>query len=118
MTRRIQLNATTALLAIAALLVPVDSYADDWPQWRGANRDGVSAGEAVLSNTWPTEGPEKIWQSEAEIPSDDDGGHGSPVVADGKVYLSVVWHTDVPTETRRIDVRCDASNFGPVYVTY
>jgi outer membrane protein assembly factor BamB len=42
------------------------------------------------------------WVSEA-IPSNDEGGHGSPVVADGRVYLSVVWHRDVPSETRTID---------------
>ena len=75
----------------------------DWPQWRGSNRNGVAAEGSPLSNGWPTEGPAFVWQSEAEIPSNDDGGHGSPVVAGGKVYLSVVWHRDVPTDTRQID---------------
>ena len=44
----------------------------------------------------------KLWDSE-EIPSDDNGGFGSPVAAGGRVFASIVWHTDVPTETRGID---------------
>jgi len=50
---------------------------------------------------WEGDGPRQLWESE-EIPSDDDGGHGSVVVAGGRVYLSVVWHRDVPSETRTI----------------
>ena len=87
---------------LLALSLPASALAD-WPQWRGANRNGIATEGSPLSKTWPTEGPKKVWESEAEIPSNDDGGHGSPVVADGKVYLSVVWHTDVPTDSRRID---------------
>ena len=37
------------------------------------------------------------------IPSNDEGGLGSVVVAKGRAYLSVVWHSNVPTETRQID---------------
>lgn len=32
----------------------------DWPQWRGPNRDGVSA-ETNLNFTWPREGPRRAW---------------------------------------------------------
>jgi outer membrane protein assembly factor BamB len=35
--------------------------AADWPQWRGANRDGISA-EAVNRN-WPAAGPKVLWQA-------------------------------------------------------
>lgn len=37
------------------------------------------------------------------IPSNDMGGHGSAVIANGRVYMSVVWHTDLPSDTRTID---------------
>ena len=53
-------------------------------------------------NEIPSKGLKKLWDSEA-IPSDDDGGHGSVVAAGGRVYAAIVWHTDVPTETRAVD---------------
>src|SRR5687767_2178712 len=32
----------------------------DWPQWRGPNRDGVSA-ETGLLRQWPEGGPKVLW---------------------------------------------------------
>ena len=46
--------------------------------------------------------PPNLWEFTG-IPSDHDGGHGSVAVADGKLFISLVWHRDEPTETRRID---------------
>jgi outer membrane protein assembly factor BamB len=50
-------------LAIALLLsVPGALLAqEDWPQWRGPNRDGVSR-ETGLLKEWPTAGPRLLWQ--------------------------------------------------------
>ena len=78
--------------------------AADWPQWRGPLRNGVAPQSVPLLDALPPEGLPQLWDSES-IPSNDDGGLGSPVVADGRVYLSVVWHRDVPTETRQLDDR-------------
>lgn len=36
------------------------SNADDWPQWRGANRDGISA-ETGLRFAWPDGRPPTLW---------------------------------------------------------
>ncbi|MEO0413407.1 MAG: PQQ-binding-like beta-propeller repeat protein [Verrucomicrobiota bacterium] len=72
----------------------------DWPQWRGPERNGKAAAGLkipVISEDAP---PAKLWES-TSVPSDHDGGHGSVSVAKGKVYLSVVWHRDVPTEKRQ-----------------
>ncbi|MFO1499328.1 MAG: PQQ-binding-like beta-propeller repeat protein [Verrucomicrobiota bacterium] len=33
---------------------------DDWPQWRGPNRDGVSAEQGLLKE-WPASGPPLVW---------------------------------------------------------
>lgn len=78
--------------------------ADDWPQWRGPQRNGVSTVEGKLPDSLTdANAPAKRWETTEEIPSDHYGGHGSVSVADGKVFLSVVWHKDEPTETRRID---------------
>ena len=35
--------------------------ADDWPQWRGPNRDGKSA-ETGFVKKWPENGPRQVWQ--------------------------------------------------------
>ncbi len=74
----------------------------DWPQWRGPLRNGILPDSPPLADHWPSKGLAKLWDSEV-IPSDDDGGHGSIVAAHGRVYAALVWHTDVPTETRGID---------------
>ena len=76
--------------------------ASDWPQWRGPLRNGILPDSPPLADQWPSKGLVKLWDSEA-IPCDDDGGHGSIVAAHGRVYAAIVWHTDVPTETRGID---------------
>jgi outer membrane protein assembly factor BamB len=34
--------------------------ADDWPQWRGPNRDAVSLATGLLAD-WPEEGPPLVW---------------------------------------------------------
>ncbi len=86
------LSAFVASLAFASILPA------DWNQWRGPNRNGISDDPTPLSESWPAELP-PVWQSEP-IPSDHEGGHGSPVVADGRVFLTVVWHRDVPTTSR------------------
>ncbi|MEM7145898.1 MAG: PQQ-binding-like beta-propeller repeat protein [Verrucomicrobiota bacterium] len=93
--------------------VPGGANAGDWNQWRGPDRNGVSTDETELAEAWPEDGPVKVWESET-LPSDHYGGHGSAVVSDGKVYMSLIWHRDVPTETRSIDnrVMSDLGNRG------
>ncbi|MBI3832154.1 MAG: PQQ-like beta-propeller repeat protein [Planctomycetes bacterium] len=58
----------------------------DWPQWRGPNRDGAALASPKLLDEWPKEGPPLVWKSEP-IPGYEEAGCGSPVVADGKVFL-------------------------------
>lgn len=90
------------ILAASLAAASQASAAGDWNQWRGPARNGIAVGSPPLANSWPADGPKILWDSES-IPSNDDGGHGSVVTADGKAFLSVVWHTDVPTQTRAID---------------
>ena len=91
-------------IAVLLLLASSVSFADDWPQWRGPLRNGVVPGSVDLPETLTdANAPVKLWETTEEIPSDHYGGHGSVAVAGGKVFLSLVWHRDEPTETRRID---------------
>ena len=53
-------------------------------EWRGANRDGIYAGEDLLKE-WPTNGPPKIWSA--------DGlgiGFSSPAVTKDAVYVTAL----------------------------
>jgi len=33
----------------------------EWPQWRGAKRDGIST-ETGLLKQWPPDGPTRVWK--------------------------------------------------------
>jgi outer membrane protein assembly factor BamB len=49
------------LLALCCVASP-PTLADDWPQWRGPNRDGKSA-ETALLDKWPEAGPPLAWKT-------------------------------------------------------
>jgi outer membrane protein assembly factor BamB len=69
-------------LAVAALvLLPITIRAEDWPQWRGPNRDGVWTESGILTSFPP--GGLKIRWRVAVGP-----GWSSPVIAQGRVYLT------------------------------
>ncbi|MBR91159.1 MAG: hypothetical protein CMO66_07870 [Verrucomicrobiales bacterium] len=74
----------------------------EWPQLRGPGRNGVVMDSVPLLKEFPKEGLKQLWTSDF-IPSDDDGGHGSLIVSNGKVYMAIVWHENVATKTRAID---------------
>jgi outer membrane protein assembly factor BamB len=74
--RLFKMNAMS-LVVIAFLVQPL--YAQDWPQWRGTNRDG-HVHEFAAPATWP-DSLKLVWKVEA------GAGLSSPVVADGKIYL-------------------------------
>src|ERR1700704_3971492 len=63
------------------LVLPAALRADDWPQWRGLNRDGV-CGETGLLQSFPAEGLKVRWR----VPV--GWGFSSPVVAQGRAYLA------------------------------
>lgn len=55
--------------------------ADDWPQWRGPNRDGISK-ETGLLKEWPAGGPKLLWQVKGL-----GGGYSTPAVKGDRLYL-------------------------------
>jgi outer membrane protein assembly factor BamB len=57
--------------------------ADDWPQWRGPERTGVS-GETGLLKKWPDGGPKLLWERK-----NIGGGYSTPVVVGDRIYLMV-----------------------------
>jgi outer membrane protein assembly factor BamB len=70
-----------AAAAVLTLQTPVSNRAaDDWPQWRGPQRNGVSA-ETGLLKQWPASGPPLLWRA-----SGAGGGYSSYSVANGRLY--------------------------------
>jgi outer membrane protein assembly factor BamB len=48
-------------IALCAMLTSGVALAEDWPQLRGVNQDGIS-GETDLLDTWPSSGPKEVWR--------------------------------------------------------
>jgi outer membrane protein assembly factor BamB len=70
-----------AATLLAALPATVSNRAfDDWPQWRGPNRDGRSA-ETGLLKTWPAGGPPLAWQA-----TGIGEGYSSFATSQGRVF--------------------------------
>jgi len=70
-----------ALLALTAgILFGSFALADDWPQFRGPNRDGIS-NEKGLLKAWPKGGPKLAWTFK-----DAGLGHSSFAVVKGVLY--------------------------------
>ena len=70
------------LLLFSFLLAACDqSVADDWPQFRGPLRDGVSQ-ETNLLKSWPEGGPKRLWLS-----SNLGAGYSGPAIVGEKIYI-------------------------------
>ena len=76
--QRIALAACSVLALIAAGTV---AKADDWTQWRGPKRDGVSLEKGLLK-AWPKEGPKLAWQVK-----DIGSVYSTPVVVGSRLYV-------------------------------
>jgi outer membrane protein assembly factor BamB len=72
-----------ALAVALALSIASRATADDWPQWRGPERNGVVERSPPLLNSLAGQAP--VWVNDS-IPSGERGGRGSLIVRAGKVY--------------------------------
>jgi hypothetical protein len=67
------------MLLLFGCLFTVKAMSQDWPQWRGQNRDGIATDCPLRS--WPVTGPKLLWKSDF-IPANLEGGYGSVSIAD------------------------------------
>jgi outer membrane protein assembly factor BamB len=67
----------TACFAIMLSSLPL--FGEDWPQWRGPNRNGISQEKGWLDH-WPAEGPKVAWKTGIGT------GFSSFSVAKGRVF--------------------------------
>ena len=77
--RRLVFVAISSIMTMLFSAGPV--AAEDWPQWRGPSRDGISK-ETGLLKKWPEGGPKLLWQD-----ADVGGGYSAPAVAGDRIYL-------------------------------
>ena len=70
------------ILVLSVLLISAAwAWTEDWPQWRGLNRDGHSR-ETGLLKTWPSEGPKLLWQINSL-----GSGYATPSISGGRIFL-------------------------------
>jgi outer membrane protein assembly factor BamB len=104
------LNRRTILVVSFASLFHFSASADDWPQFLGPNRNGISS-EKGLIETWPKDGLKELWRVKGGV------GMSAMVVADGQAI------TLVQTESRQRVIALDAktgrtrwvSDIAPAY---
>jgi outer membrane protein assembly factor BamB len=90
------------VLATLGLLLLLAAPAEDWPQFRGPNRDNVWR-ETDILKTFPAQGLKVRWRTPV------GPGWSSPVVVRGRVYLTDMW-LEKPRAWERI--RCFEESTG------
>src|SRR5262245_52863889 len=77
-------------LFIFSCAAAIAVFAEDWPHWRGPDRDGISK-ESGWLDKWPDLGPPIAWKASVGL------GFTSFVVSHGRVVT--VGHTDADKDT-------------------
>jgi len=57
------------------------SLPGDWPGFRGEKRDNIVRDSVTLADSWPADGPKKLWQMKM------GEGHAAPIVYNGCFYV-------------------------------
>ncbi|MHC4370794.1 MAG: outer membrane protein assembly factor BamB family protein, partial [Planctomycetota bacterium] len=93
----------TILAIIVGLTVAGQVFAEDWPQWRGPNRDGVWREKGIVQKL---DNLKVRWRAEVA------NGYCSPTVAEGRVYV-----TDRLTKPAQVEsVHCfDAADGSKIW---
>ena len=81
--------AMAAVAVAASLTVTLD--AEDWPQWRGINRDAIWRDTGIIER-FPEGGLRATWRVPIR------GGFAGPAVADGRVFV-LDWQEDPGSRT-------------------
>ena len=101
MSRRIIGLPAGFFVGLVAGLIAGRVAADDWPQWRGPQRDGVWR-ETGIVESFETDSLKPQWRARI------GAGYSGPTVADGRVYV-----TDRITEPKeRERIHCFDSKLG------
>lgn len=83
----------TSILSVLAL-ISISASGGDWPQFRGPDRNNISA-ETGLLRSWPAQGPKVIWKTPV------CEGYAGAAIKDGRVYLN-----DYDDQKKEHRIRC------------
>ncbi|HLU48447.1 MAG TPA: PQQ-binding-like beta-propeller repeat protein, partial [Planctomycetota bacterium] len=81
MRKSVALLRALTILVWTSLCASTGALGDDWPSWRGPERNGISKEKGLLRE-WPKEGPKLLWQAK-----DLGGGYSTPSVVGEHLYL-------------------------------
>lgn len=95
------------LFACLSALLTV-ARGDDWPQWRGSNRDGVWREEGIIE-TFPAEGLKILWRAPVGL------SWSSPVIAEGRVFVT---DAELKAPKAQERVHCFDAKSGKALWTY
>ena len=79
-SHRLAAMVVPAAVVLSLPVVVSNRALDDWPQWRGPNRDGRSVEKGLLKD-WPAGGPPLAWKTAGA-----GEGYSSFAVAGGRIY--------------------------------
>jgi outer membrane protein assembly factor BamB len=71
-----------AVACTVSLILVAGLFADDWPQFRGPRRDGVSLEKGLLAE-WPADGPKLAWTFDAA-----GVGYSGPAIVGDRLYMA------------------------------
>ena len=74
-------NRCLVTVPLIAALAPWSVQAENWPQFRGPERDAISR-ETGLLRKWPDGGPKVRWRTET------CEGYAAPTVYDGRSFAA------------------------------
>jgi outer membrane protein assembly factor BamB len=80
-SRLVRMVTNVSLTAAIAASLSLTCLAEDWPQWRGPTRDGISA-EKGFVDKFPDQGPPIAWKTNVGL------GFSSIIVGKGKAYTA------------------------------
>ena len=103
-----QVKQKQLIAVLISLLFVVAARAEDWPQWRGPNRDGAWTEQGVLK-AFPPSGLKFRWRMPVGL------GLSSPIVAKGRVFLTDVQLSQPISKER---VLCFEAESGKPLWTY
>jgi len=87
-----RLGAAFPAIAVMAVLANA-GFSADWPQFLGPTMNNVAAtSSVVLARTFPDGGPPVVWS----VKTVGDGGVATPVVRDGRIYVSERLRIKIP----------------------
>jgi outer membrane protein assembly factor BamB len=103
---------TASILVLLTGLMTVHAVADDWPNWRGPDHNGISH-ERHWGGEWPTCEPRVQWRQEVGT------GFSSIAVAGGRIYTMGNRELAIGTTRKAHDVvYCLDANSGEILWTH